>query len=134
MATLVLAACASGATRFTGLQATASASSTRAPSSSPLIGGSPPGASHTTSVEPGPSLDIKGFAFLPATIAIGVGTVVTWTNLDLVAHTVTSDAGLFDSGLMQNRQAFQWTFDTAGTFSYICTIHPSMVATITVSG
>jgi len=46
---------------------------------------------------------IQGMAFSPAEMSVAVGTTVTWTNKDAVAHTVTSGApgavsGQFDSG------------------------------------
>ena len=70
---------------------------------------------------------------MPDTIEVAVGTTLQWTNSDLVAHTVTSDAGLFDSGVIQNQQTFAWTFDAAGTYDYHCTIYPTMIATVCVS-
>ncbi len=77
---------------------------------------------------------IRQFTYRPDTETIPVGTTVNWTNLDLVAHTVTSDNGVFDSGLLQNRGTCAITFTTPGTFAYHCTVHPAMVATIKVTG
>jgi len=77
---------------------------------------------------------IQQFTYRPDMETIPVGTTVDWTNLDLVAHTVTSDTGVFDSGLLQNRGTCAITFTTPGTFAYHCTIHPAMVATIKVTG
>ena len=36
------------------------------------------------------TIDINGFAFVPASKTIAVGDTVTWMNSDLSAHTVTS--------------------------------------------
>jgi plastocyanin len=80
-----------------------------------------------------PEVAIKGFAFSPATLTIKVGTTVKWTNQDSVAHTVTSDTGLFDSGDLAAGDTFIFTFTQAGTFAYHCTMHPSMTATIVVT-
>jgi plastocyanin len=124
VAALSLAACASGASRYTGL----------APTPTPVASSLAPTAAPAAPAAAGRRVAIKGFAFLPATIQVTVGTTVEWTNGDLVAHTVTSDSPLFDSGNLQNKQTFVWTFDTAGTYAYHCTIHPNMVATITVGG
>jgi plastocyanin len=86
---------------------------------------------------PGPTaadveLEISGFAFKPNTITIEVGTTVTWTNMDSAPHTVTTRETLFDSGRMSTGDTFSYTFEQSGTYEYYCTIHPSMVATITV--
>ena len=73
---------------------------------------------------------IQDMAFNPATITVAAGTAIKWTNKDVVSHTVTSDAGLFDSGLIATGGTFNYTFTTAGTFPYHCTPHPSMTATV----
>lgn len=76
---------------------------------------------------------IQGMAFNPTTITVAAGTTITWTNKDAIAHTVTSKTKLFDSGSIGSNGTFSYTFATAGTFSYYCTIHPSMVASVTVN-
>jgi plastocyanin len=75
---------------------------------------------------------IEGMAFNPATITVTAGTTITWTNKDAIAHTVTSNTSLFDSGSMSTSATFKFTFATAGTYSYFCKIHPNMVASVTV--
>ena len=78
-------------------------------------------------------IDISGFAFSPSTLTVKAGTTVTWTNKDSVDHTITSDTNVFDSGNMGSGDTFSYTFTTAGTFVYHCTVHPSMVGTIIVT-
>ncbi len=68
---------------------------------------------------------IQGMAFTPATIYVTAGTTITWTNKMTIAHTVTSDTGLFDSGTLNPNGTFSMTFATAGTYSYHCSIHPT---------
>jgi len=82
-----------------------------------------------TEEEPTPTsteVKISGFAFVPATITIPVGTTVTWFNKDSVAHTVSSREGVFDSGNLSGGATFSYTFDQNGSFEYYCKIHPSM--------
>lgn len=82
----------------------------------------------------GPGLNevwIKNMAFTPASMTVTAGTIVTWTNKDAIAHTVTSDTGLFDSGDINPGGTFTHTFAAAGTYPYHCTIHPTMLGTIT---
>jgi plastocyanin len=76
---------------------------------------------------------IQGMAFTPASITVTAGTTITWTNKDAIAHTVTSDSNVFDSGSIKSGATFSFTFATAGTYAYHCTIHPSMVASVTVN-
>jgi plastocyanin len=76
---------------------------------------------------------IQGMAFSPSTITITAGTTVTWTNKDGVAHTVTSTTGLFDSGSISTNETYSHLFSTAGTFPYLCTVHPTMTATVKVN-
>ncbi len=82
------------------------------------------------------AVTINGFAFMPATITVPVGTRVVWTNQQSqVSHTVTSDtAGIFDSGVFQTGATFAFTFNQAGTFAYHCNIHPNMHGTVVVTG
>jgi plastocyanin len=65
-------------------------------------------------------------------LAVTVGTTVTWTNNDSIAHDSVADNGLWNSGILGPGQSFQFRFATAGTFTYKCTIHPNMVGTVTV--
>jgi predicted lipoprotein with Yx(FWY)xxD motif len=92
-----------------------------------------PAASPMASPAAGSAVTIKGFAFDPPQLTVAVGTTVTWTNQDGVAHTVTADKGEFDSGNLDSGKTFSFTFSKAGTFSYHCTIHPQMKATIVVT-
>ena len=86
----------------------------------------------SNSAPPANEVFIQGMAFSPATLTVAVGTTVKWTNKDGVAHTVTSDTGLFDSQNVNANGVFSYMFMTAGTFNYHCTIHPTMVAKIIV--
>jgi plastocyanin len=73
---------------------------------------------------------IQGMAYTPSGINVGVGTTITWTNKDAIAHTVTSDSPLFDSGSIAPGGTFSYVFDTQGTFKYHCSFHPSMTASV----
>jgi plastocyanin len=75
---------------------------------------------------------IQNMAFSPATITVSVNTTVKWTNKDAIAHTVTSTTGLFDSGSISSNGTYSHQFTTAGTYPYLCTIHPNMTAKVIV--
>ena len=86
----------------------------------------PDSGSQLTTVN-GNHVDIKGFAYDPATITVSKGTTVTWTQQDSAVHTVTSVSGnVLDSQNLAKGQTFSYTFDETGTFEYYCTHHPSM--------
>lgn len=98
-------------------------------------GNSPPGNGGGTTTPPQgstASVEIRDFKFVPADLVVAKGTTVKWTNFDSAPHTATS-AGNFDSGTLQKGQFYSFTFNNAGTFDYICTLHPYMKAKITVS-
>jgi plastocyanin len=80
------------------------------------------------------SVNIAEFAFAPPTLAVTVGSTVTWTNQDGVSHSVDSSDDTFDSEPLGQGATFAHTFDAAGSFTYLCGIHPSMSGTITVTG
>ena len=71
-------------------------------------------------------------AFSPDDADVAVGSTVTWTNTDSVAHTSTSDASGWNSGTLNPGARFSFTFQTAGRFQYHCAIHPGMVGSVIV--
>jgi LPXTG-motif cell wall-anchored protein len=79
------------------------------------------------------TVTIGDFAFSPKSVAIDVGDTVTWSNTDDVAHSATAEDGSFDTGTFGKGNSRSETFDTAGTFQYICTPHPFMKGTVTVN-
>lgn len=76
------------------------------------------------------SVLIQNSTFVPSSITVSVGTKVTWTNKDRMAHSVksgvrgTSDAGkLFYGPNIDTGATFSYTFTKAGTYPYFCDIH-----------
>jgi plastocyanin len=88
---------------------------------------SPPSAAATAEV-------IKDFAFAPDNVTVKVGGAITWTNEDSTTHSVKSVDGAFVSQNLSQGQTFTTTFNTPGTFAYVCGIHPFMTGTIVVEG
>jgi amicyanin len=79
------------------------------------------------------SITISGFAFSPSTLTIKKGDTVTWTNQDSTPHTIVSDSGNEISSVsLLKGNTYSHTFNSAGTFDYHCSIHPSMKAKIIV--
>ncbi len=77
-------------------------------------------------------MNMQNFAYQMANIQVRAGTTVTWTNQDSAPHSVTFKNGMMDSGLLYQGQSFSYTFNTPGTYQYYCSVHPYMVATVTV--
>lgn len=72
------------------------------------------------------AVEIQGRAFRPSDLTALVGDDVVWTNHDMQAHTVTSDAGAFDSGPLGMDRSYTLHLAAVGDVSYICSIHPFM--------
>jgi plastocyanin len=77
---------------------------------------------------------MKGYAFSPASVTITAGTTVTWTNEDTAAHNVKTTSGPVSirSPMLSKGQSWSFTFTTAGSYGYVCTVHPGMTARMTV--
>ena len=101
-------------------------------------GGTPPPAAPPVAKPPTPATagDVKmlDFAFSPTSISVKEGATVTFANNGQAPHTVTAKDGSFDSGFVQPGKTYVRTFARAGTFNYVCNIHPQMTATVLVSG
>jgi amicyanin len=105
-----------------------------APGAVPLAAGSQsassPSASATKTVE------IMDYKYSPATLTVKVGDTVTWTNHDSAPHDVTITEGpeKFKSPTLKKGESFSYTFEKAGKYSYYCSIHPDMKASVTAEG
>lgn len=96
---------------------------------------SPPAGGTSAAPVAGTKVAIKNFAFAPANLTVKPGTTVTWTNQDTDAHTVTSHnaGGPLRSPALGTGKNYSYTFTKAGSYAYLCTIHPFMTATVTVT-
>jgi plastocyanin len=80
----------------------------------------------------GPAIGIDNFTFAPGTLTIAPGTEVTWTNHDDIPHSIVVTGTSIRSKALDTDQTFAWRFDQAGTFTYICGLHPQMHGQIVV--
>lgn len=99
-----------------------------------------PTAETETAAEPeqqttGPKTDtvvIYQMQFQPANLTVNKGDTVVWINKDLVSHNVTEDpAGSIKSDTLNTGDSFKLVPDHS--FNYICSIHPTMKAQLTVN-
>lgn len=77
-------------------------------------------------------VDIVGFVFQPDTLRVAVGDTVVWTNRDVVPHTATDAQAQWDSGSLETGASWRLVAAAAGASSYVCTLHPTMKATLIV--
>jgi len=78
-------------------------------------------------------ITITDGAFVSPTFFIKKTQTVVWANLGTSNHTVTSDTGTeLNSPTILPGKTFPHIFNTAGTFTYHCSIHPSETGSITV--
>ena len=64
---------------------------------------------------------VKSYSFDPKVIEIKAGDTVTWTNEDNFTHTVQVD-GQEDHRIGKG-ESVEISFDKAGTYDYVCTLH-----------
>ena len=90
-------------------------------------GGNPGGTPTQTN-----AVTVSNDTFGPSSIQVAPGTTVTWTwSQSASLHNVTFSSGQSSANLGAGA-TFSRAFPTAGTFTYQCTIHPSMTGTVTV--
>lgn len=76
---------------------------------------------------------IVDFDYESSVLEVTPGTVVKWTNEDAAPHTATANDDTFDTGRLDRGESSDITFETAGTYDYICTYHPYMQGKVVVS-
>ncbi len=81
-------------------------------------------ASHTVTIE--------GTQFQPGELTVKIGDSIVWINNDPFPHTVTSKTGGFDSQQIQAGKSWKYRAVKKGEFPYICSLHPTMQATLRV--
>ena len=85
-------------------------------------------------------ISMVDYSFLPKDATVFAGSTVVWTNNSpLVPHTSTGAGTLWDSGFLSAGlippATFSRTFDSVGTFPYVCSLHQlffNMSGTVTV--
>lgn len=76
-------------------------------------------------------VDVRDLTFQPDTLVVASGDTVSWTNHDIVPHTVTAD-GQWESAVILHGNTFTYVAGQAAAIRYRCAYHPTMIASITV--
>src|SRR5687768_5985032 len=101
----------------------------------------PPPPPPTATATPAPTADVVitingdagGMSYSPAAATMAVGQTVSWQNADTTEHTATENSALWDTGIIApGATSAPIRMNTPGTASYYCTLHPAMMATLTV--
>jgi amicyanin len=130
--TAALAGCGAGASGY-GSQHTPNTAA-GPPSTPATLGAGTAGAGAPSPAAATPAdVGITNFKFTPASLTVKVGTSVVWTNHDAIAHTVNFTADGINSTVLNQNDQFTHTFTTPGTYDYICSIHPFMHGSVTVT-
>ncbi|MFE3188630.1 cupredoxin family copper-binding protein [Nocardia sp. NPDC059240] len=95
------------------------------------------GTSATVTTPAGPAavtVEVKDMKFSPADVTIKAGDTVTWKFDDSRPHDVqgVGDTSLGINSPIIHKGEWSHTFTTAGTYRYICSLHPDMKGTVTV--
>jgi plastocyanin len=73
---------------------------------------------------------IENFEFVPETMEINAGGVVTWKNRDTTKHTISFAD--FSSGILNPGDVYQHKFENIGVYVYSCEFNPGMSGTVFV--
>ena len=81
------------------------------------------------------TVEIGDFVFEPTPIEITAGQSIVWENVHTQAHTATGngDADFNTQNIAAGESSDPVPFEEAGTFTYICALHPFMEGTVEVS-
>ena len=78
-------------------------------------------------------MDQKGMTFLPHILIATVGDTVKFLNHDGVAHNVFStDNGGYNLGMFNTNESRTYSFDKAGIYTQLCSVHPEMLGYVVV--
>jgi plastocyanin len=69
---------------------------------------------------------IEGMKFVPERIDVQPGDTITWTNVDIVPHTVTGVGPALESGSIPPKGKWIHRARSKGVIEYICRFHPTM--------
>ena len=100
-------------------------------------GGCKDGRKYGAATDPPPTgqtrrVTIDNFTFSPAEVSVPVGTTLVWVNHDDVPHTVVELSRQFSSPALDTDVQYVHAFTAAGTYDYVCGIHPHMTGRVAV--
>jgi plastocyanin len=80
------------------------------------------------------SVRMVGIQYEPRELTVKAGTTVTFTNEDEAPHDVDATSGSdFKSDLVQKGGTIELPAEEPGTIEFVCSVHPNMTGTLTVT-
>jgi plastocyanin len=76
---------------------------------------------------------IDNFTFSPTPLTVQAGTTVTWVNHDDIPHSIVCPDLKVKSHPLDTDDSFAYKFEQAGTFDYLCGLHPHMHGQVVVT-
>ena len=70
--------------------------------------------------------------FVPARLEVAAGERITWTNRDIVPHSVTAPGAGIESGDLAQGKSWTYVARRKVEIDYICRLHPVMRGTLVV--
>jgi amicyanin len=77
-------------------------------------------------------ITIDNFTFSTKELTVAVGSTVRWVNRDDIPHTIVAENATFHSAALDTDDVYSFTFTNAGTFDYLCGLHPLMTGKVIV--
>ncbi len=84
------------------------------------------------------SVSMVSNVYAPTTITVSAGTTVTWSNdedpncTDVTHDVIADDYSSWSSDYLDPGGTYSRTFDTPGSYHYLCDLHPGMEGTVIV--
>lgn len=75
---------------------------------------------------------IEGMKFVPERLEVAAGDTISWTNRDVVPHTVSAAAAGIESGTIAPGATWKTSVGRRGELPYLCRFHPTMKAAVVV--
>ena len=80
-----------------------------------------------------PQVIIDNFTFAPTPLSVKAGTTVTWVNHDDIPHSIVCPTLKVHSHPLDSDDTFAYKFEQAGTYDYLCGLHPHMHGQVVVT-
>jgi amicyanin len=77
-------------------------------------------------------ITIDNFTFSTKELTVAIGSTVKWINRDDIPHTIVAENAAFRSAALDTDDVYSFTFTNAGTFDYLCGLHPLMTGKVIV--
>jgi plastocyanin len=94
-----------------------------------------PGAGYTVNALAAPkthTVVIEAMQFSPQVLEVSPGDTIVWVNKDAFPHDATATNRGFQSKQIAPNGSWKFKAVKKGTFPYICTLHPTMKASLIV--